>query len=372
MLFISGAEKVKSFFRFSVKLVLFSICFTFPAYAREIYSYDNFTEKIIPHTSKWFSSFLTLNKKILLFDGTQLFFLNEGKIFPQPELLSQLGHIERIAVNEDNQLYGIRRIKSKWEVFVKNKSNLQTIPLPESFSFKDSENLAISINKSKIVVLKGKDIFTRDGNSWICKKLKGYSSLPEELPVPKVYSPPLIALISGNSIFLGYNKGEFGGAVSNFDPLSGKEKFIYKGDPVTSLAAGKSNVLWFTTSAGGNIDVKSQLYKFQNNVLTLVSTHMGELYKEQDRKNRIGWKYKKIASTNWKYSPTIFCKIRFNSNDQLMLLTESEGVFQITEDKISQLFKPWGKRRESLLDFATTEKGELVLLETNGIVIIKE
>ncbi|MCW5824190.1 MAG: hypothetical protein KIT34_15400 [Cyanobacteria bacterium TGS_CYA1] len=326
--------------------------------------------KVISHDSGWHGSVFATNKNDMLFDGKSLFLINRQKMILEAPTDIKLVGVERVGLTQDKKLFGIKKTNNKSTIFLKNQTNFQTISLPKEFDSNDKKNLSISINLPNIVVLKGNRLYIWDKHSWKIQQLKGLGFPPNELESKQVYKTPQEIMVSNNFVFLSYNTHDhYGGALSKYDLKTGVEKLIYEGGGVTSMVLDKSGALWFTTSFRGLSDLESELYKYQNEKIQLISYHNAFLLPGKDSNNPDTQRFKIRTSINWKFAPTDFIKLKINSEDKLFLLTNSEGVFQINDNTLTHLGKPWNNRKIDLVDFMISSSNDIVLLELHSIEV---
>jgi len=308
----------------------------------------------------------------MLFDGRSLFQINPEKFVLEPQIDSKFTDLESFEFIRESEFLGIRKEKNKSVVFFENKLKTVLIPLPEEFDNDENKNISISGRFPNVVVLKGKNLFVRIGQHWKVCKLKGYGTTPKELAMEDKYTAPKDVLATGGAIFLTYYKGaHYKGALSKYDPTTGVETVIYRGGTVTSMVLDRSGDLWFTTNIEGLCDFDEGLHKYQNEKLSLISSHTGEITNTNPSDSPEHFRYKKTSSINWKFPPTKFFKLKFDSKNRLLLLTDSEGIFQIKENSIVPLSQQWEKRKQRLRDFIILDNGDIVLLSLLGIELLK-
>ncbi len=333
-----------------------------PFYFKSKVEFENIK---MSHSFKWFSNIFLKNDTVCCFDGESLFEVDSREIVLYRINDAQITNMVRLTLGAENKLLGIQKNGKQFAVLIEEKPRWRKIVLPKEFANAEENILVPSMQGEKIAVLHGKNIWFKDGPNWISRTLKGYSChqfVPDHLGVPKRFKPPLDILICGNSAYLSYNTGE-SGALSIYDLKTGKESFIYVGDPVTSMILDKSGDLWFISSLAYHGDLKSGLHKFQGGKLTLVSTHTG-VWEDDVPHNKIGWR--KTSASNWNFDTAEFLKIKLDSDNKLILVTDDAGVFRISGNEISRIKQPCTKSEE-FLDFTLDKNGELFVLKRNGI-----
>ncbi len=182
-----------------------------------------------------------------------------------------------------------------------------------------TENYNVMVGNDNLLVLLGENFYkVYDGNNWNFRKY--HSKLRK--------SSWDSYIIWENDVYIGMNRGEWGGGLFKLNLSSGKWQQVYKESlhgPVTDICLSPDGSLWIVCGISHLVIVNGQLSQLTREGIKDV-LHVSK---------------HEATSANWKHKPTNFTALRFNSNGEPVILTPVVGLLVYRKGNWHRLTPDW-------------------------------
>ncbi len=294
----------------------------------------------------------------------RFFLLNLDEMSAQELSVPGKGRIVSIATGENHRKLAVLRSPKMISLMYWDNSEWKPVAIPEQFSKNSADSLRFVAEGEHCVFLAGDDIGYRMQGDWTHLSVSW-----EEIGLPPPTTREAFAL-SGNRLYLGYDRGEQGGAVVSFDLRTRQwEGMPKKGSPssrtpVHGFRRDPQGDLWVVEGLAHRNVRRRGIRKLEGGVWTAVASSEGTRVFES---NSLVSKWVDGPSMGWNHSGTDFLDMAFDGSGREHVLSATLGIYR----RESQ---GWARRTPSWPHFSykTANSPSVVSGGPTSLVIVDE
>lgn len=260
-------------------------------------------------------------KKIRYVLRNQCLEVNVEKLTSNPILLRHSPY-QLLSCTRDKNLIGIYNDSGKFFIEVIENNISKSYLLPNLFDSNLISLTRVTFSKDLVVFCQKRNLLILKNGIWKSFKLSKLNNWTSQ-------SPEELLFVNG-ALYLRYDGGEFGGALTKFVVHREKEETIFSDSmyQVTDMLADNKGEVWFCCGSG----TAGCLNRVEgSNFKVVISTGVDGFVGRNEQNKSI------LARIKWESNSVRFKRVFLDKYGNLLLLTAENDLFVLTDQKLQKV-----------------------------------